>query len=219
MMSDSRLSFRTLTVAVVCTIFLAAGIFALPTVWSSASSVVAIVQGFYKYPDDLESLSNASTTTPAGPDVVLLSWNTWANTGTETTEPSVSNDPNISAANLIFGAGVTPAANANRFGGSAWFDAGDTFQTTLAESIAGNDYIQVIVQPNPGYAVTYTSFEFRWDRSGPGPSAVTLRSSADNFATNLGSVTSIPSGTFPLNTITITGLSNITGPTTFRLYG
>ncbi|MEQ1765492.1 MAG: hypothetical protein ABL984_20355, partial [Pyrinomonadaceae bacterium] len=216
-MSDRRLSFRTLTVAVVSTTVVAAGIFAFPTVLPTASSIVAVVQGFFEAPADLDSRSSSSMV--VAPTAGLLSWNTFGNAGTETTEASISNDPNIGSSNLTFGAGVTPAANANRFGGLGWFDTGDTFQTTLAESIAGNDYLEFVVQPNPGYTVSYTSFAFRWDRSGTGPTAVTLRSSADSFSSDLGSITGIGSSAFIENTITISGLNSITGPTTFRVYG
>src|SRR5690349_24998900 len=76
----------------------------------------------------------------------LLQWNTFGNLGTETTEPSVANDVNIAGpVNLTLGAGVTAAANGNRFGGSNWFDTGNTVAgNTLAEAIAGNNYIQFI---------------------------------------------------------------------------
>lgn len=147
----------------------------------------------------------------------LLQWNTFGNAGTETTEPSVYNDPNISAANLTLGS-VIGAANGNRFGGNNWFDTGDTNPTTLAESITGNDYIQFVVTPNAGYSFTATSFVFNWDRSGTGPSSVTLRSSADGFTSDIGTVTGIVSGAFASNTITITGINSITVATTFRLY-
>jgi len=85
--------------------------------------------------------------------------------------------------------------------------------------LPANDYLEFVVQPHTGYVVSYTSFAFRWDRSGTGPTAVTLRSSVDNFASDLGSITGIVSGALVENTITINGLSNIAGPTTFRVYG
>src|SRR5687768_15618430 len=100
---------------------------------------------------------------PAGAQ--LLQWNTFGNAGTETSEPSVANDVNITSANLTLGAGVTAAANTNRFGGSNWFDSGDSNPTTLAQSISGNDYIEFIVTPNAGFSFTPTSFVFQWDRS------------------------------------------------------
>jgi hypothetical protein len=150
----------------------------------------------------------------------LLQWNTFGNAGTETTEPSIFNDPNLSGVtNLTLGT-ITPAANGNRFGGSGWFDAGNTpAGNTLAEAVAGNDYIQFIVTPNAGFSFTPTSFVFVWDRSATGPANVALRSSADGFASNLGTVTGITAGAFATNTITISGLTALTTATTFRLYG
>ncbi len=152
----------------------------------------------------------------------LLQWNTFGNLGTETTEPSVFNNANITSANLTQGT-ITPAANGNRFGGSGWFNTGNTLAgNTLAEAVAGNDYIQFIVTPNAGFSFTPTSLVFTWDRSGTGPSSVTLRSSADGFTANLGTVAGMSSGgasTTTPRTITITTLSNITAATTFRLYG
>jgi hypothetical protein len=158
----------------------------------------------------LLAASNANAT--------LVEWNTAGNTGTETTEPSVITDVNIvGPINLTLGAGVTAAANGNRFGGSNWFDAGDAQPPTLANSIAGNDYIEFIVAPAMGFVFTPTSFAFTWDRSNTGPDSVTLRSSADSFATDIGSISNMAS--MSANSITITGLTNLSSATTFRLYG
>ncbi|WP_281336401.1 T9SS sorting signal type C domain-containing protein [Flavobacterium eburneipallidum] len=151
----------------------------------------------------------------------LLQWNTSGNLGTETTEPTFVNDVNINASNLTQGS-IVAAANGNRFGGSGWFDSGNTVAgNTLTEAVSGNNYIQFIVTPNSGYSFTPTSFVFKWDRSGTGPSNVTLRSSVDNFTSDLGSVAGMVSGgvaTTTDRTITISGLENITTPTTFRIY-
>jgi uncharacterized protein len=152
----------------------------------------------------------------------LLTWNTFGNLGTETTEASTSNDPNILASSLTQGT-ITPASNGNRFGGSGWFNTGNTAGgSTLSEAISGNDYIQFIVTPNSGFSFTPSSFTFIWDRSGTGPQNVTLRSSFDGFTSDLGTLTGLVSGgnaTTTTRTITISGLSNITSAITFRLYG
>jgi len=147
----------------------------------------------------------------------LLQWNTFGNAGTETTEPSVANNANITASSLTQGS-ITAATNANRFGGSGWFNTGNTVAgNTLAEAIAGNDYIQFIVTPNSGYSFSPTSFYFSWQSSSTGPKTVTLRSSADSYTTDLG--TTAVTATIATYTLTISGLSNITTATTFRLYG
>ena len=149
----------------------------------------------------------------------LLQWNTFGNAGTETTEPSVFNHVDLSATNLTQGT-IVGAGNGNRFGGSGWFNTGNTAAgNTLAEAIAGNDYIQFIVTPDAGCSFTPTSFVFSWDHSAAGPANVALRSSADSYAANLGAVTGLAASITTGNTITITGLTNVTVATTFRIYG
>jgi hypothetical protein len=151
----------------------------------------------------------------------IIRWNTFGNSGTETSEPSSFTDPNIAAANLTLGAGVTAAGNGNRFGGSGWFDTGNTVTgNTLAEAIAGNSFIQFVVTPTGGATFSATSLDFIWDRTATtGPSNVALRSSFDSFATDLGSVSGITAGAFATNSISIAGLNNVSAVTTFRLYG
>jgi hypothetical protein len=153
-----------------------------------------------------------------GANAQILQWNTFGQPGTQSSVTSVYNDPNISAAALTLGPGVNPASNANRLGGNAWFDSGDTNPTTLAESIAGDDYIQFTVTPNAGYMFSATNFSFIWDRSGTGPDTVTLRSSLDGFSSDLGTVGSISPSAFATNNISLS-LTNITTATTFRIYG
>ena len=148
----------------------------------------------------------------------LLTWNTFGNAGTEATEPSVSNNANITASNLVRGPGIVSGANANRLGGTGWFNTGDTNPSTLANAVAGNDYIEFTVTPNAGFSFTATSLVYSWDRSGTGPANQALRSSLDGYTANLG--TTVPAaaiGTF--NTINIAGIANQTSAVTFRLYG
>lgn|GEM_PF-2901146 len=175
----------------------------------------------WQWPGSLARILGSKSAPALSPTPVvatLLSWNTFGNAGTETTEPSTANDANLSASNLTRGAGVSGALNGDRFGGNNWFDTGDTNPTTLTESIAGNDYIEFIVTPTAGFSFTPTSLVFSWDRSGTGPGNVALRSSTDSFAADLGSATLAASLTTG-NTITISGLTNLTMATTFRLYG
>ena len=151
----------------------------------------------------------------------LLQWNTYGNTGLETTEPSVANDANISASNLTLGAGIGSIGNANRLGGNNWFDTGNTVAgNTIAEAIVGNDYIQFIVTPNALSDFTPTALVFGWDSSATGPSNIVLRSSVDGFTTNIGSVAVAASLSGPTAyTIAISGMLNVTTATTFRIYG
>ena len=152
----------------------------------------------------------------------LLTWNTFGNLGSEVTKASSSNNANIAASSLTKGT-VDNSTNGNRFGGQAWFKTGNTAAgSTLAEAIAGGAYLQFIVTPNSGYSFTPTSFVFQFDNSGTGPKNLVLRSSIDNFAANIGAAlapATVMGTTSATNTITITGISNVTTATTFRLYG
>ncbi|WP_432672703.1 T9SS sorting signal type C domain-containing protein [Flavobacterium sp. SM2513] len=148
----------------------------------------------------------------------ILQWNTFGNAGTETSEPSSFNNVNISSSNLTLGPGIGAFPNGDRFGGNYWFDTGNSNSSTLVQAIAGDNYIQFIVTPNTGFSFTPSQFVFQWDSSATGPKNVALRSSADSYTTNLGTIA--PTAAIATaNTISISGLSNITTATTFRLYG
>ncbi len=185
---------------------------AFPT--NTALSLLDAVIGTSFQPKVIELEQPVAT----APTAILLSWNTFGNTGNETSEPSVSNDPNVLPSSLTQGAGVTPTTNQHRFGGNNWFDVGDSSPTTLAQSVAGSDYLQFTVTPASGFSFTPTSFVFSWDHSNTGPGDLTLRSSADGFTTNLGTVLGSPAAIITSNTINISGLTSLTTATTFRLY-
>ena len=150
---------------------------------------------------------------------ILLSWNTAGNLGTETTEASVFNNSYLTSSSLTMGT-ITAAGNANRFGGSGWFNTGNTAAgSTQSEAISGNDYIQFIVTPTANSVFTPTSFTFIWDFSSSGPKSVALRSSNDSFAANIGSLTNMTASTSAIKSISITGMASISSSVTFRLYG
>ncbi|MCZ8295811.1 MAG: YDG domain-containing protein, partial [Flavobacterium sp.] len=162
--------------------------------------------------------ANYTLTQPTGltanitPAVVnLVQWNTFGNSGNETTEASSGNDSNVGPSNLNYtGSSVTPAPNSNRFGGTNW---------TVGTTIDTNRYIQFTVTPNPGFTFTPTSFDFIWEFSGTGPSSVAIRSSVDGYASNLGTLTGLTSSSSIVRTIPITGLNELSSPVTFRVYG
>ncbi|MGC4030699.1 MAG: PEP-CTERM sorting domain-containing protein [Tepidisphaeraceae bacterium] len=153
-------------------------------------------------------------------NAALLEFNTVSNTGTETSEPSTFNDPTVTASSLVVGPGVTPATNGNRLGGSGWFNAGNTAAgNTIAEAVAGNDYIELTITPAAASTYSVTNFQFIFDHSGTGPSGIVVRSSIDSYTTDLASVTGIPTGTVAYQTLNISGLTDLSTATTFRFYG
>lgn len=154
----------------------------------------------------------------------ILTWNSVGTTVTQTTLASTSN-AGVAAADLTFGPGLNAVGTGsagNRFGGFGWND-------TLEVSIAADNYITFTLIPLQDTIVELTTFAFIWDRSSSGPNAVALRSSIDNFATNVGDpVTGIaaakPNASINPNTPSnfseiVFNLSGITSPVTFRIYG
>lgn len=155
-----------------------------------------------------------------GRAAVLIEWKTFGNLGTETTEPSATNDPGVGSSSLILGAGLSGDANGNRFGGTGWFNTGNTAGgNTLPEAVAGDSFIEFTVTPTAGFEVSLASLLFSWQRSTTGPSSLSLRSSADSYVLTLGTVTGLSTTLSTGNNLAITGLSSFTTATTFRLYG
>lgn len=154
----------------------------------------------------------------ASANAALVTFNTLGNAGTESSEPSSSNDVGVLATELLVGPGITPAANGNRLGGNGFAGATGT-PGTLADAISGNDYFSLTVTPAADYQFTPTALTFIWDRSSTGPGNLTLRSSADGYTADLGSLSALPSGNqSATSTIAISGLTNLTSAVTFRLY-
>ncbi len=149
----------------------------------------------------------------------LVSWNTFGNSGTETSELSVFNDPNLSPSTMTLGSGIGSVGNADRFGGRSWFDSGNPNPTSLPDAISDNEYFEFTIAPNAGYSFTPTSFVFNWERTGTGPNALTMRSNADNYSSNLGTILDLPTSNASDQTLVISGIANVTSVTTFRLYG
>lgn len=132
--------------------------------------------------------------------------------GDEVSAPSNSNDPNISAGTITRGAGLTASNNADRFNATNWA------LTSIPNAVTNNDYMQFTITPTPGCNFSVSSIFIRIERSGTGPSAVALRSSADGFAANLDAIYPIVDNTSPQTfTFTFTQTA-VAVATTYRFY-
>lgn len=116
-------------------------------------------------------------------------------------------------------------------------NAVDTY-ATLTGAIDPAVYYEVTLTPQSGSSLSLTQMTFKSQRSGTGPRTFAVRSSADNYGTNLpASVTSTTASVQPGNvffvtsdltttflnvsagnTITLSN-TNVTTPLTFRFYG
>jgi hypothetical protein len=99
--------------------------------------------------------------------------------------------PNSSGASFgpftAVGVASNPSGN-GQFGFSGWptgaVDAVDTYSLFTGNLNTGS-YYSVIVTPATGYLITISSVTFKSDRSATGPRSYAVRSSVDNYLTNL----------------------------------
>ncbi|OJJ21025.1 hypothetical protein BKI52_10650 [marine bacterium AO1-C] len=150
------------------------------------------------------------------PRAALLAWEFNGNAGNEVTVNSTTQAANVSTtapSNVIArGAGILAAANGNRFNADNWDAA------TIADAIANNEYFEWTIEATDGFSMSLNSLVFNIQRSGTGPNSFALRSSLDNYATNL-TTFSVTTTSTSVQNIALTGHENLVQPITFRLYG
>ncbi len=110
---------------------------------------------------------------------------------------------NITVSGIGRGTGITGSNASNRYNANGWSTG----------AIDHNDYFSFTLTPNSGYKINFTSFSYTGQLSFGTPTFV-LRSSVDNYTTNIGAPTS--TGT----TISLNApfFQSITSAITFRLY-
>lgn len=115
---------------------------------------------------------------------------------------------NMSALDISRGSGITGASGAGTFNSRSW--PGLEFD--------GDAYVGLSLDVDAGFQYTLTSLSFDERRSGTGPTAWFLRSSADGFTTNLEFTGT--SSTLTTQTVTFDDVFEaLTGSTEFRFYG
>ena len=107
---------------------------------------------------------------------------------------------------------IATAGNTQRFNAISWA------VTSIANAISGNDYMEFTITPGSGYQFDVSSIVVQWQRSGTGNSAISLRSSVDGYASDLGGVWTLGDlSTTQTNTFTFTQNAS-TAPVTYRFY-
>lgn len=133
--------------------------------------------------------------------------------GSETSVNSNSNAANIAVSAITRGATLTPAANADRFNATNWAI------TSIANAISGNNYVEFTISPNVGHMFSVSSILFQLQRSSTGFAAIALRSSVDNYATNLDAEKTVVDNTSTQSfTFAFTQINSLV-PVIYRLYG
>lgn len=139
----------------------------------------------------------------------ILTFEFSALAGGEATAGSNANDANLTTSTISRGSGLTATGNTGRYNSNA---------ITTATSLDVNDYVEFAITPQSGKKFSISSIVVQHQRSGTGPLTFALRSSVDNFATDLGAVSN---GTDVTTTQTATftfTLTDATSAITYRLY-
>lgn len=142
----------------------------------------------------------------------ILTFEFSALAGDEVSASSNFNNANITTSSITRGAGLTASANGGRYNATSWA------LTSIDNAVAGNKYMQITISPNSGYQFSISSIYIQLQRSGTGPSAIALRSSVDNFATNLDQIYTITDNTSTQNFTFTFAQAASTTPVTYRFY-
>ena len=146
--------------------------------------------------------------------IVIYSFGT---SGSPTTNAS-STASDVSAS-VFSGLNGTPATGS----GSPVYSAGSggSYFTATAWTGAapGSNYFQFTITPDFGYSISTTTLTFGYRATPTGPTAYSIRSSADSYTANLASGSFTNDGNWSsVGSISIT-LSGLVSATTLRLYG
>ena len=135
--------------------------------------------------------------------------------GNETTGTSNTNNSGINSTNSVItrGSGLNATNNGNRFNAN-------NHQTgsSISDAISGNDYFELVIEPNAGYQFSISSIDIIFQRSGTGPRAIALRNSLDSYASDLGSAQTIADNTSSQSFTFTFSQSNSSSAVTYRFY-
>lgn len=142
---------------------------------------------------------------------LLVGWDFLSEPGNQAASTSIVEATGVQQSLLTRGSGLSASTGTNSLNSSGWTVGGDA-----DTALAANDFLEWTVAASPGYSFSLTNFSFRWTRSSTGPTNLTLRSSLDNFVSDLG--TWIKTDTTAANYEQALSLGPTTG-VTFRLIG
>jgi MYXO-CTERM domain-containing protein len=118
--------------------------------------------------------------------------------------------------------GYTFDLNGSSTSASGTSNAGAAARTgALATGANGSAYFQFTLTAGAGYTGSLTALGFGTRATGTGPASFTLRSSADNYASDLATASATANSTWTYKTMTLATSANLdeSATVTFRLYG
>lgn len=113
----------------------------------------------------------------------IVSFSFAGSNGDEGSWPTASQAGSVTPSAITRGPGVAAVANADRFNSKNW---------TTASTPDLNDYLEFVITPNAGYAVTVSSLALQHQRSVTGPRSFVIRTSFDDFAANATNEVTVP---------------------------
>jgi hypothetical protein len=137
----------------------------------------------------------------------ILTFDFVGNLGTEVTDVSNFNDPNLTNSTISRGVGITPSANADRFGSTGFTTGG----------LDATEYLEFTITPNAGFQFSVSSIVVHHQRSGTGPVDFAIRSNLDGYTANLATVTIADITTVVVSTFTF-AQANSCASVTYRIY-
>jgi hypothetical protein len=143
----------------------------------------------------------------------LVAFDLAVTAGDQVSSNSTYNTTNMATSTITRGAGLTASANADRYNATSWA------VTSIANAISGNDYMEFTVAPNSGYQFAVSSILFQIQRSASGLTGIALRSSVDDYATNLDAEKAVVDNTSTQSFTFNFSQANSAYPVTYRLYG
>jgi hypothetical protein len=135
--------------------------------------------------------------------------------GGEATAMSNANNANLFSSTITRGAGLTATDGDgwNRFNATSWAT------TSIGNAVSGNKYVEFTITPRAGFRFTVSSITVQWRCSGTGGTQIALRSSVDNYSSNLEGVKSVSDS---ISATTLSWISGFSGSSssavTYRLY-
>ena len=142
----------------------------------------------------------------------ILTFEFSALAGSEVTTNSNYNDAGLTTSTISRGSGLTASNNGGRFNATNWAI------TSITNAVSGNDYMEFTIIPNSGKQFSVSSIVVQWQRSGTGNTQIALRSSVDNYASNLDAVNSVTDNTTTQTFTWTFAQANSSTAVTYRFY-
>ena len=147
------------------------------------------------------------------PSTSLIAFDFAGIAGDEATAGSTSISSGIASSTISRGSGLLASSNTDRFNATNWATG------SIANAASGNDYMEFTITPNSGFQFSVSSILFQIQRSGTGLTGIALRSSLDNYSSNLDAEKSVVDNTSTQSFTFTFSQSNSSSAVTYRLYG